>query len=281
MSPTISTKKTAQRSFTSRQALERETLVFLIACGVAAGTVLIHLAGQATVTHRNSSALARKLTAENSDRFMKAAEIDRRENEERQIADKAKTENTAWLARAKEFEARAELGPELAHTPREQAMLKMKEIGADPNLTPAQALEKMAWQALPAGASPKPVVKVTDDKGALSLDISYPCPAVMKGSPFGNWPPGYYHEVVRTTAGIVKDVMAFGGTRAPQEMLVACWTNVKVTKAKGGGSTEEPRHQFIVTAEPDARDWLHMTRAEVEQAWNKRTDNLRALIPNQ
>jgi hypothetical protein len=277
--PTISTKKTT-RTFTSRQSMERETLVFLIASSVAAGTIILHLLAQSVVTHVGSSALARVETSHRSDRILKVAEAAARFEEEREIAGNAKTENTAWEKRAKEFERRLDLDPEFVKSPREEIMMKMKELGAQSDVPAAKALEDLARLALPADMASKPVVKVNDEKGAISVGIGYPCDIALKRSPTGNkWMPGYYREVVLTTAGIVKDVMAFGGSRGLQEITVSCYTKVEVVKKGGTGSdVPEQRPQFGVSATPGGHDWVHMSRMDVEQVWNKKTDNLRSML---
>jgi len=78
-------------------------------------------------------------------------------------------------------------------------------------------------------------------------------------------------------------VMAFGGSRGIHKIMVYCWTEVEVNKARGrksrgGKKVKEDMNQFIVTATPGGHDWSAMSRAEVEGVWRVKKDNLRAMI---
>jgi hypothetical protein len=283
MSPTISTKKTAaKRGFISRQSMAREEMVFYIAAGVSAATLIIHLVIHLIISSSSAGVRERNLAAAQSNRVLQLGEAKFNHDRMRALGEKVKNDDPeAGERRRAEMERRLDLDPQYSHTPREEAMLKMQALGGSTAGDAQTTLEQIALLAPPLGGNPPPLAKATVSGTGFNLEIAYPCKVVLDHSLVGQKPRNYYREVVRTTAGIVKDAMAFGSNRGVNQLLVTCWSEVTVGTAGTQGSSKEVRHQFVVTAAPDNRDWLRMPRADVEKTWRKKTDNLRQLLLEQ
>jgi hypothetical protein len=276
MSPTISTKKSKEtkRAVKSRMGMEREKVILLavaIACGAS---IIIHLAIQIVSAMSAGRVLDNELNAQKAQRVLVVQEDEEKFQQELEIAKKARGENLAAQHREEEYEKRLALDPALAQSDREKAMLKMKAIGEDPEIPDKEAVEKIVKLACP----PKSGFLVTEQKnGGFMVQVAFPYKWVVDSHPeMAKYLPGYYYEVQKTAAGIMKDVFQFGGARNIASLTVACQNIVSVKTSEG--VKKELRDLFIVSGSPGTADWARVSRPEVENVWSKKRDQFPTML---
>ncbi|HUT53049.1 MAG TPA: hypothetical protein VM658_06635 [bacterium] len=275
MSPTISTKKTKEpkRAVKSRMAMEREKVILLGAIIACAATILIHLLIQVVGAVQFHGKVKQELQALKNTRMLQVNENQAKFEQELELAKRAQGENLAGKHRDEEFARRQRLDPAFGRSETEKAMLKMKAIGEDAELAPADAVKKIAKLACPPGSG----IGVYPENNGIRVEIAFPYKAVVDAHPdLLNYLPGYYYEVQKMAAGIMKDVFAFGAGRGISGLTITCQNLERVKKQ--GTTTREIRDLFIVYGSPGGRDWLRLSRPEIENVWNKRRDQFPALL---
>jgi hypothetical protein len=109
------------------------------------------------------------------------------------------------------------------------------------------------------------------------VEIAFPYPAIVSGhKEYNNYFPGYYYEVQAMAAGIMKDMFAFGSGRGIYQLTIIC-QNIERVRSKGK-TTRELRNLFIVTGTPDGRDWLKLSRPQIQNIWSKKRDQFPAMM---
>lgn len=275
MSPTISTKKTKQtkRVKKSRRAMERENVIFYgVAIGVAV-TIVIHLILQIISASEAGQIRAQELQAFKSERLLVLVEDEQIFTTELDIAKTARGDNLAAQRREEELDQRRAYEPDFALSNREQAMLEMLQIGGDEEMSPEDALKKIAKLASPSRSG----VGVFKQKKGFKVEVAFAYEGVIKTHPeVGNYLPGIYREVRRTAAGIMRDVFAFGGPHGVTRVVVSCQNMVSIRSK--GTRKKERRDLFLLTADHGKRDWTRMSRAEAESAGKKKKDLFPSMI---
>jgi hypothetical protein len=275
MSPTISTKKTREkkRALKSRQSMERDKLIFygvIIACGV---TVLLHLIIQIVGAVKASGVREVEFQAHETQRSVLVLEDEDNFQRELEIAKRAQRENLAAQTRAEEYDRRLSLDSSFMKGKREEAIVKMKVVGGDKDISNAQALKKIAKLASP----PRSGVGVYKDKKGYRMEVAFPYKWVIDThSGYNNYLRGYYFEVRMTAAGIMKDIFSSGASRGLKSLTITCQSVMTIKSREGKKS--ELRDLFVVTGTPGGRNWTRMSRLDVEKVWKKKNDQFPRML---
>ena len=125
-----------------------------------------------------------------------------------------------------EWQRRLDHDPQLAKTNVERNLVEMEKVSADSAIAPQAALEKIAALASPPGSR----VEVTPNGKAFDVKIAFMLTAVLRGASGGvtrqTSEAGLHHEVLRLSAQIARDILAYGGSRGVAALSVTCNQNV-------------------------------------------------------
>lgn len=267
-------KKPGQKS---RLALAREELIFY---GVILGcvlTLLIHFWAQVWWAHSASKKNLQEVQAKEALHQNQVHEAEDRYAEEIKIVQEASTEDRATRQRTLEFERRGNFEPMFAKSDTEKAMLEMKKLGENP-AAGAEALTKIAKLACPpkSGVAVTPIGSGENAVYKVEIAISHKEVTESVLDKLDNYLPGIYFEVRLTAAGIIKDLMMFGGGKV-SSVTVHCQN--KVTVKMGDSEKSEVRDIMVVSAGAGA-DYKNLTRNEIVARWQTIKDDYPTLLKN-
>lgn len=145
----------------------------------------------------------------------------------------------ARLAHAAEWRRRIDQDPELARSPLETTLLRMKRLGSDSTLAAVEALEQVAQLASPPGSR----IEVMPHGTGFNVRVAFKLSAISEKESGGNTAHrtigSLRREIETVSARLIRQVFDYCGSRGIGKISVSCNRSVRESPVPEGATAAE------------------------------------------